>query len=535
MTAIRSPAFAAALLLAGVFAGAAVQAATTLWWDLDYLRRFEVSVVSGTNVPDKGYISYTARVATLDTATLIAAGQMQADCSDLRLTFFNGLGWQELPRHVLNCNSAANDLRFALQADIAANGADDNYYLYYDNSAPAALPAMTPTNVYLWFDDASTDRSASYTRGRIDPWHGNGWDNSLAWNPGGYYTYSNGDNFSSGYRRPVDERDVYVEAEFYHSGCFQRNITTGVLARGIIQSGTLGSEQSNHYYASNRAQFPGCDGGGYGHDGDIVSGNRQTTAVNGPNPPALTANIWSRQGLAVAQVNPTNLWFWLEDNSAAWGALGYPIGANLQVNGTDANDDEGRGFAAVMTAQNTARLRNVLIRRFIDPEPALALTPEIQPPALVLQKNTLTVSDPFNTTNNPKAIPGSLVEYTITALNNGRGEVDNDSLVITDAIPANVALFVGDLGLPGSGPVAFTDGLGSAASGLSYNFGGLIDATDDVEFSVDGVDYSYVPTADVDGFDSTVRFVRVTPTGTFLGNSGATPRSFDLALRVRLQ
>jgi hypothetical protein len=262
-------------------------AATTLWWDTDYADRFEVDVTTGANVPDKGYVGYTARVATLDTQALIAAGDMQTDCSDLRMTYYNGIGWQELPRHVLNCNSANTDIRFALVADIAASSSDDNYYLYYNFSSPAALPGMTNLNVYLWFDDASIDRSGSYIRGRIDNWHGSGWDNSLAWNPAGYYTYDNGNNFSSGYRRDIDERDVYVEAEFFHTGCYDQNLTSGVLSRGIIQSGTLGSEQSNHYYASNRGHYPGCVASGYGHDGDIVSGNRQSTAIDGADPPAI--------------------------------------------------------------------------------------------------------------------------------------------------------------------------------------------------------------------------------------------------------
>ena len=510
-------------------------AATNLWWDTDYADRFEIDVATGANVPDKGYAAYTARVSNLDTQALIAAGDMQADCSDLRMTYYNGIGWQELPRHVLNCNTANTDIRFALVADIAASSSDDNYYLYYNFSSPAALPGMTTTNVYLWFDDASIDRSGSYIRGRIDPWHGNNWDNSLAWNAAGYYTYDTGNNFSSGYRRDIDERDVYVEAEWYHTGCYAANISTGVLSRGIIQSGTLGSEQSNHYYASNRGQYPGCSAGGYTHDGDIVSGNRQTTAINGPNPPAIAASQWRRQGLAVWLINPTNGAFWDEDNSATWAALGYPSGANLQVSGTDNSDDEGRGFAAVMTAQDQARVRNILMRRYIDPEPALALTQQAQPPALILQKDVLTVFDPVSNTTNPKSIPGGWVDYTITASNSGKGDVDNESVAITDPIAANVDLFVGDLSGAGSGPVEFTDGAGSASSGLTYVFIALADLMDDVEFSTDGIDYSFVPTPDVDGFDTAVRYIRVNPSGTFLGRSTATPTTFDLRFRVRVQ
>lgn len=526
------------VFVAGLVAAQLAIAATTLWWDTAYLDRFNVAVTSGANVPDKGYVGYTSRVYPLDTQALIAAGDMQADCSDLRMTYYNGIGWQELPRHVIGCNTTTTDVRFAMVVNIAAAATDDNYYIYHNNAAPAALPAMTETNVYLWYDDATIDRSASYVRGRVDNWHGSGWDNSLAWNAGGYYTYNNGDNFTSGYRRAVDERDVFIEAEFYHTGCYRNNITSGLLTRGIIQSGTLGGESSNHYYASNRGEYNGgaaCDAGGYNHDGDVVSGNRQTTAVNGANPGDVVANVWRRQGLATWLVNPTNASFWDEDATANWAALGFPGGANLHVTGTDNPDDEGRGFAAVMTAQDIARLRNILIRRYVSPEPGFVLTAEAQPPSLVLQKTLLTIFDPNNQTTNPKAIPGSHVDFTITASNTAAGEVDDGTTVITDPIAANAELFVGDIGGAGSGPVEFTDGAGAASSGLTYTYIALANLTDDIDFSTDGVDYTFVPTPDVDGFDSAVRYIRINPAGTFIGTTTATPTTFDLRIRIRVQ
>ena len=105
-----------------------------------------------------------------------------------------------------------------------------------------------------------------------------------------------------------------------------------------------------------------------------------------------------------------------------------------------------------MTSQDQARVRNILFRRYIDPEPLLVLTLESRPPAILLQKNLVTVYDPVNNTTNPKAIPGSWVDYTITTSNNAVGDVDNDTLVVTDPLPTGVALFVGDLGAAGSGP-----------------------------------------------------------------------------------
>ncbi len=404
-------------------------AATLLWWDTNYLYRFNIDVTTGANSPDKGYQDYTARIPVFDTATLIANGQMQNSCDDLRILFFNGVSYQELERHVINCNSATTDIRFALAANIAASSSDDNYYLYYGNPTAGTPTAVSTTNVYLWFDDASVNRSASYVRGRIDPWHGTGWDNSLAYNVAGYYTYDTGDNFTSGYRRSVDERDVYIEAEFFHTGCYPTNHTTGVLTRGIIASGVGGTESSDHYYASNRGEYPGCNATGYTHDGDIMKNQRGTIAVNGANPGDITANQWRRQGLASWLVNPTNLSFWDEDNTANWAAIGFPDNANLHVNGTDAagGDNEGRGFAAIMTAQDISRLRNILIRRYTNPEPTLVLTLDL-------------ISDLQITKTDSSLIytPGGTASYEITVTNNGPSPVTGAT--IADDLPNGVTM-----------------------------------------------------------------------------------------------
>ena len=98
-----------------------------------------------------------------------------------------------------------------------------------------------------------------------------------------------------------------------------------------------------------------------------------------------------------------------------------------------------------------------------------------------------------------------------------------------------LAGFVGDLGGGGSGPVEFTDGAGSSASGLDYSYGGLGDATDSLEFSTDGTNFSYVPSPDADGFDPAVRYVRVNPSGSFAAADSGITREFSLRFRVRVE
>lgn len=62
-------------------------------------------------------------------------------------------------------------------------------------------------------------------------------------------------------------------------------------------------------------------------------------------------------------------------------------------------------------------------------------------------KTVAVLNDPFNGTTNPKAIPGAEMEYTVTFNNASATSFDNNSIVITDVVPANTSLFMG--GSPG--------------------------------------------------------------------------------------
>jgi len=159
---------------------------------------------------------------------------------------------------------------------------------------------------------------------------------------------------------------------------------------------------------------------------------------------------------------------------------------------------------------------------------AASATLTVSPPSLTATKSAQTFSDPVNGTSNPKAIPGAFVHYTITVSNAGSA-VDNNSLLLADAIPANADLFVGDLGVAGSGPVAFTNG--SPSSGLTYTFTSLSAVGDDVSFSNNGgTTFVYTPSPNATGVDSTVTHIRINPKGAFNGSS-----SFQVNFRARVE
>lgn len=148
-------------------------------------------------------------------------------------------------------------------------------------------------------------------------------------------------------------------------------------------------------------------------------------------------------------------------------------------------------------------------------------------------KTVSIINDPINGTNNPKAIPGGEALYEIIITNTGGGTADNNSIVVTDPIPANTLMFVGDLG-GGSGPVLFTDGANT--SGLSYNFLSLGNASSSLKFSNNnGSTWTYVPTPDATGFDSNVTNIKITMSGTMnSANNGNNP-SFSLKFKVKIK
>lgn len=155
-------------------------------------------------------------------------------------------------------------------------------------------------------------------------------------------------------------------------------------------------------------------------------------------------------------------------------------------------------------------------------------------PEISLAKTLVTLSDPVNGTSNPKAIPNALLEYTLKAINSGSGAADANSIVLTDAVPTNTAIYVNDISGSGTGPVRFVDG--SPASGLSYSFVGLSSTTDDLSFSDDnGSSYTYTPSAGVDGVDTNVTNVRMQTQGSFAGSTGSGDPDFEFKFRVIVQ
>ena len=168
-------------------------------------------------------------------------------------------------------------------------------------------------------------------------------------------------------------------------------------------------------------------------------------------------------------------------------------------------------------------------------------------PNITLDKSIEVINDPINGLlsdgNKPKAIPGAELQYTIHAINTGRGASDNNSITLQDEIAANAELYIGDITClnrgpgTGNGPICFEDGNTPNESQLSYDFSGLGAANDSVYFSQDGADFTYEPVDSGDGYDPSVRYIRIKPSGIYkkAKKDGSETPEFKFSYQIRLQ
>ncbi|HEX8380634.1 MAG TPA: DNRLRE domain-containing protein [Allosphingosinicella sp.] len=165
--------------------------------------------------------------------------------------------------------------------------------------------------------------------------------------------------------------------------------------------------------------------------------------------------------------------------------------------------------------------------------PQLVVVTDPAPSLTTLLSRPL-VSDPFNGTVNPKAIPGAVLLYSLNVSNGSAGYPDSNSVEVVQSVPAQASLYVGDLGAAASGPLAFAQG--SPSSGLSYAYSGLASTSDDLAFSNNGgVSFVYTPAPDPAGYDPAVTHIRVSPKGVFAGASGSGSPSFTVSYRIRVK
>lgn len=148
------------------------------------------------------------------------------------------------------------------------------------------------------------------------------------------------------------------------------------------------------------------------------------------------------------------------------------------------------------------------------------LTQQPLKPVINLSKTVSTVYDPVNLTVNPKAIPGSILEYRLKAENFGFKQADNNTTTLTDTIPANMKLCVSDTGQCKKPYLE-----------ASTNTSGMTLGT--VTYTVGGVDVTNPP-ADADGFNANVTAIKVAMGGVFPDICSGS-HSFEIKFRTSIK
>ena len=335
------------------------------WWDGSYGYRQKITVTTGANSPFNGYNGYSVRLLT-DTASLINDSKLQADCDDLRIVFWNGSVWTQLHRDLYSCDNASTEVWFQLQDDIAASSSAANYYLYYGNTS-ASNPPANRSNVYLHYNDWSTDRLSEYAIGRQDNWHGTGSYTGFAWdNVNQRVNFNTGADFTGGLRlASFGERDVYMEQVVRYTGCYTSDVTQGLTAR-YAGDGT----SSDNWYAFVQANSIGCAGNPYTNPA-MQKDNRTNSGICGSGAGSEWALDGSthRQAFAIWGINGTNLKGWLDKSPRK------PSEA-ADLSCSDASDHENAGDVAWMQAQVAGSFDDFLARRYTEPEPSTSLGSE---------------------------------------------------------------------------------------------------------------------------------------------------------------
>ena len=282
---------------------------------------------------------YSASV-TVDTASLVSGGKMLANGNDLRVVYGSGAG-TELDRHVVGMNTASTQVWFKTQADISASGTDNSYYLYYGNPS-ATSPPTNNSNVYVFWD--------GFESGDLSNWsiEAGTWTAATDQAQSGTYALKTTTGSSSWIRPAVtiDEADVVLES-------YWRSTSSSL---DFSQAARVQSGSNLNWFETD---VEGSDGWDLAK---MVDGSWTELVANGGT---YTANTWYKVSLIVKG-----------------GTLAKVLINDSQVTPSSGWSDIGSDFTSGTIAFRAwsvgtgAWVDNVIVRKYVDPEPSAALGTE---------------------------------------------------------------------------------------------------------------------------------------------------------------
>lgn len=307
------------------------------WWNSNYLYRLQITISN----PSSSLLpaGYSVKININTTGS-----EFLPNGDDVRIVY-DPTG-TELDRiNETPFNSVDTEIWFQSQADIPGTGSDNSYYVYYGH-AGASNPPADRSQVYLWYDDFSTDTSSNYNIAR----HANSWHGTSAflpyWDPVELAVFfDTADNFSGGWQvNGLVEDDVYVEVKMKMIGSYPINTTNGLLVRW---------QDNSEFYAGH------VSGGSYSGSPCLSEDGRSNTisCISLPS-----------------EYHPFDQWFTLA--VAVWdNDLALWVDGVQKVSGTDFSISS-PGKVSFIAGQSIGWIDDFKIRKFRDPEPTFLLGSE---------------------------------------------------------------------------------------------------------------------------------------------------------------
>ena len=302
------------------------------WWDSNYKYRKQLNITN--KAASSLELGYSVMVV-LDTQSLASSGKLKPDCSDLRIVHSSGSN-AELERvNETSCSSASTEVWFKTAKAINALSYDDSYYIYYGNPS-ANSPSADRTKIYLLWDDFSSNTLGSYMLGDWLCYHGDCKNFKNFTYSYGRVFFNTTDNHDSGLRLGMEARDVYSKAAYSITNSYPTDSTVGI---GLRWSKT------NKYYTAH------VSGGNY--PSPAIAKKERTKYIKESDSSIYHPKDGAQFTIAFAAFGE-NLRLWYNGVES--------------LSGQD-DEFEEAGDIVFEAAQSEGYLNNILLRKYVEPEP----------------------------------------------------------------------------------------------------------------------------------------------------------------------
>ncbi|MEE9115587.1 MAG: DUF2341 domain-containing protein, partial [Thermoplasmata archaeon] len=375
------------------------------WWDSNYDYRSQVTITAGSAaVPADYSISLD-----IDHASMISAGKSRIDGGDVRLVHWNGTAWLEIDR-ALDTDSAwnSNSTKIWFKTQQGITTSDDDYYLHYGNPA-ASSPSANKSRVFTFFDDFETGNLAKWTV-QIDG----------LWSVGTDQTHSGTYSLKADPTTPVNKTQKWMTA----SGINETDMVMEAHWR-MSSVSSLDLAQGHRTSATTPInQYETLLEGSNGWDiAKLVNGS-WTEIVDQPAGQNPQSDVWTR----ISTINFGSSMRVMKDGVQIVPASGW----------TDVGNEISSGSVGFriwnMPTGQAWWIDDVLVRRYVNPEPTASLGPEELDANVQIIASVYHVmpdgSDPQEILTSPTITIDSTTPNPIT-LNIGNGVQYN----FTDAVP----------------------------------------------------------------------------------------------------